>query len=63
MQTFMCKSASCGKKSNLKRIVQSDDPPYVECEHCGAKNEIKALPTPDGAPMEFEVIGILKVST
>ena len=59
-QSFQCKNTDCNKVSQLNGIEQTDGHNYVVCEHCQSKNEIAALPKIEGAPLNFEVIGLLK---
>lgn len=57
MQTFKCKR--CEKMSAVKGIEQQNDVSYVVCEHCSAKNRLFQRPTPLGAPIELEVVGLI----
>ena len=57
MESFTCKK--CEKRSRILRIWQSDDPAHVVCEHCRAKNSLRPLPKVEGAPVQWEVIGIV----
>jgi len=61
MKSFLCKR--CAKQSKVSGIQQHDGIPYVVCEHCGTKNKLLQLPTPQGAPLQFEVAGIIDVNT
>ena len=59
-QSFICKNSKCKKISKSQGIHQSDGIEFVICEHCGVKNKLIALPRKEGAPIEFDVSGLVE---
>lgn len=58
MNSFTCKR--CGKQSKSSGIEQTNGVNYIVCQHCKAKNKLVQLPTIQGAPLQFEVGGVLE---
>ena len=59
MHTFTCRSAECGRSSDIKTILWHDNKHIVECEHCNGWHELAQLPSADGESIQFQVVGLL----
>jgi DNA-directed RNA polymerase subunit RPC12/RpoP len=60
MQSFTCKK--CSRSSAFKPPIEdlsAGGDRVVTCEHCRSRNRLIQLPTPQGAPAQFEVAGII----
>ncbi len=53
MKTFLCKN--CGKQSRTSDMDGSGNTYFVVCEHCQATRKLIQLPTPEGAPVNFDI--------
>ncbi|HEY6095002.1 MAG TPA: hypothetical protein VIU93_08625 [Gallionellaceae bacterium] len=58
------KCAACQKPIQSKNGIEGDGSPYfVTCKECGAKNQIKQSNFMVGSPVNFEVVGLIKVNS
>ncbi len=56
------KCAACQKPIESKNGIEGDGHPYfVTCKECGAKNEITKTNGGIGSPIEFSVVGLVKI--
>lgn len=59
-QEFGCMSDDCGKTSPLRYVEWYSGKYVIECPHCCQWHELRRLETPRGAPMQFEIVGMLE---
>ena len=61
MQKFRCLNEDCGKQSSVRTIDWYAGQHVTECEHCREWHVLEQIPTDEGAPLQFEVTGLLDV--
>ncbi len=59
MQTFRCLNPSCGKDSLVRNIEWYDEQHIVECQHCRQYHALRQLSVENGAPLQFEIVGLV----
>ena len=59
MQTFRCLNSSCGEESAVRSIEWYDDQHVVQCQHCSQYHALRQLSNPAGAPIQFEIVGLI----
>ena len=59
MQTYECMNPDCAKFSQVREINWHDGKHVIECEHCRQWHVLRQLDTPEGAPIQFELVGLL----
>ena len=58
---FKCRNPDCEKYSAVRNINWFDGGHIVECEHCNSVHELRQIPTPQDAPIQFEIVGLLEL--
>lgn len=59
MLHFQCQNSDCAKQSHVRDISWYNGQHVVECVHCRQWHELRQLDSADGAPIQFEVVGLL----
>ena len=59
MRTFQCLNVDCEEESPVGAIDWIDDQHVTECWLCGQVHALKQLPAEDGAPIRFDVAGLI----
>lgn len=61
-QEWKCLGCHEQTTSKSRHFEQANGRHFMECSKCGAKNIVIQIPSPEGAPAQFEIMGLLKQS-